>query len=265
MGRAGVAFALVLAACLPLGACGNGEERERRDVDPEAMLDVAFSNPVPSAVTGIDLLVGAGAVPSLSVPVRLSLDGPYVSGSGVAAPSVDWALEAEVAGFGVEGELVSTGDDVYLSLFGDNYRLGRAAVEAQRRALADLSLDPRAWFGNATYEGDEELEGTAAARIDAPLRGARLATDLERFSSRLGLPPIRPRIERGTIQAWIGIDDEIVRELRIEAGELALDLALSEVGEPQQITVPEGGGFKPIDSLFSSLRELGVPVPAPID
>ena len=164
-----------------------------------------------------------------------------------------------MAGFGVDGELVSTGDNVYLSVFGDNYQLGRAAVAARREALSDPGLDPRSWFGPATYEGDEEVEGTGTARIDAPLRGARLAADLEGLGGRLGLPPVRPPIERGTIQAWIGIDDGLVRELRIDAGEdLAADLVLSEVGEPQEITIPAGGGFKPIGNLLASLQELGV-------
>jgi hypothetical protein len=252
-------LAIIAALCAGLGIASCGGSEQPRPVDPEALLDSAFSQPVSSAVTGIDFVAGAEAVPSLSVPVSLSLEGPYVSGGGGRIPSADWKLEAEVAGFGVEGELVSTGDNVYLSVLGDNYQLGRAAVAARREALSDPGLDPRSWFGPATYEGDEEVEGTATARIDAPMRGARLAADLEGLGGRLGLPPVRPPIERGTIQAWIGIDDGLVRELRIDAGEdLAADVVLSEVGEPQEITIPAGGGFKPIGNLLSSLQELGV-------
>lgn len=250
---------VVVALCAGLGltSCGGGEER--RQVDAEALLDSAFSHPISSAVTSIDLAAGAAAVPSLSVPVTLSLDGPYVSGGGVGIPSADWELEAEVAGFGVDGELVSTGDNIFLSVFGDNYQVGRPAVEARRQVLSDPGLDPRSWFGPATYEGDEEVEGTATARIDAPLRGAQLAADLESLGGSLGLPSVRAPAERGTIQAWIGIDDGIVRELRVDAGEdLAMDVVLTEVGEPQEITIPAGGGFKPIEELLSSLQELGV-------
>jgi hypothetical protein len=249
---------VALCAGLSIGSCGGGDE-ERRQVDPEGLLDSAFSHPVGSAVTSIDLVAGAEAVPSLSVPVSVSLDGPYVSGGGVRVPSADWELEAEVAGFGVDGELVSTGDNVYLSVFGDNYQVGRAAVEERRQALAEPGLDPRSWFGSATYEGDEEVGGTSTARIDAPLRSAQLAADLEGLGGRLGLPAVRPPAGPGTIQAWIGIDDGIVRELRIDAGEdLAVDVVLSEVGEAQEITIPAGGGFKPIGDLVSSLQELGV-------
>ncbi|MGH2983453.1 MAG: hypothetical protein ACRDK5_04240 [Solirubrobacterales bacterium] len=258
MNRARVGI-VVVALCSGLGVVACGGDEEPRQVDPEALLDTAFSHPVNSAVTRIELAAGADAVPALSVPVMISLDGPYVSGGGVRLPSADWDLEAEVAGFGIEGELVSTGDNVYLSVFGDNYQLGRAAIVARREALSEPGLDPRSWFGPAAYEGDEEVEGTATARIDAPLRGAQLAADLEEFGGRLGLPPVRPPSERGTIQAWIGIDDGIVRELRIDAGEdLAADVVLSNVGEPREITIPAGGGFKPIGDLLSSLQELGV-------
>jgi hypothetical protein len=250
-------IALAACAALGLGSCGGGDD-ERRQVDPEALLDSAFSRPVSSAVTRIEFVAGAGSVPSVRAPVSISLDGPYASREGMV-PSADWELEAEVAGFGVDGELVSTGEDVYLSIFGDNYRVGRAAVAARREALADPGLEPRSWFGPATYEGDEDVEGTETARIDAPLRGARLASDLESFGGRLGLPSVRPPVAGGTIQAWIGIDDGTVRELRIDGGEdLALDVVLSEVNEPQEITIPAGGGFKPIDDLLASLQRLGV-------
>ena len=253
--RLGIVVA-ALCAGLALSSCGEDGE-ERRRVDAEALLDSAFRDPIGSAVAAIDIAAGAEAVP-LSVPVTLSLNGPYVGG-GEGVPRVDWALEAEVAGFGVDGELVSTGENVYLSVFGDNYQLGRDAVAARGQALARPGLDPRSWFGPATYGGDEEVAGTETARIDAPLRGARLTADLEELSGRLGLPQGRPPVLRGTIQAWIGVDDEIVRELRIDAGEdLAANVVLSDLGEPQEITIPEGGGFKPIGDLLSSLQELGV-------
>jgi hypothetical protein len=254
--RLGIVVA-ALCAGLGLSSCGDDGE-ERRQVDAEALLDSAFSRPIGSAVAAIDVAAGAEAVP-LSVPATLSLDGPYVGGGGEEVPRVDWELEAEVAGFGVDGELVSTGDNVYLSVFGDNYQLGREGVAARRQALARPGLDPRSWFGPATYEGDEEVAGTEAARIDAPLRGGQLGADLEGLSDRLGLPGGARPVLRGTIQAWIGVEDEIVRRLRIDAGEdLAADMVLSEVGEPQEITIPEGGGFKPIGDLLSSLQELGV-------
>ena len=254
--RLGIAL---VALCAAVGLAACGEEDERREVDAEALLDSAFARPPASATTKIEAAVAAGTVPALPASATVSLDGPYVSGGGLGIPRFDWAVEAEVAGFGVEGELVSTGDNVYLSIFGDNYQVGRAEVEARAEALANPELDPRSWFGPAHYVGDEEVGGTATARIDAPLRGARFAADLEQLAARLGLPPLRPAAEAGTVSAWIGIDDELLRELRVEAGEeLAADVVLGDLGEPQEITIPPGGGFKPLGELLSSLQELGI-------
>lgn len=254
--RLGIALA---ALCAAVGPAACGEADERREVNAEALLDSAFAQPPASATTKIEAAAAAGALPALPASATLSLDGPYVSGGGVGVPSFDWAVEAEIAGFGVEGELVSTGDNVYLSIFGDNYQVGRGEVEARAEALANPEIEPRSWFGPARYVGDEEVEGTQTARIDAPLRGARFAADLEQLAARLGLPPLRPAVEGGTARAWIGIDDELLRELRVEAGEeLAVDVVLSDLGEPQEITIPPGGGFKPLGELLSSLQELGI-------
>ena len=48
-------------------------------------------------------------VPQLSSPVRLKLQGPYVSGGATRIPSFDWRLNATALGFPVGGRLVSTG------------------------------------------------------------------------------------------------------------------------------------------------------------
>ena len=65
-----------------------------------------------------------------------------------------------------------------------------------------------------------------------------------------------------TLDAHVVVERETFRldlDLRIDAGEdLAADVVLSEVGEPQEITIPAGGGFKPIGNLLASLQELGV-------
>jgi hypothetical protein len=267
--RPGAALCLITAA-LALSACGGGD---KRDVHPEALLDTALGKPVASADTRVQVEVELEGVPQLSGPVTLSANGPYASGEGARIPSVDWQVEANVAGFGVDGELVSTGEDVFISVFGDNYKVGRAAVAEWNRSAADIAIHPRRWFGKATYEGDEEVEGVDAAHITARLRGDQVAEDLGAIALALGLGE-GPRIRGGRIEAWIGFDDEAVHELRVvtdfkvppdqrdvfrgaTSGSGGFDVTLSEVGEEQEITIPEGGGFKPIGDLLDSINELG--------
>src|SRR5262245_12461403 len=267
-----------LAICATLlaligGGCGGGPER-RSGVDPEAVLDGAFSHPIESAEIGADL--GITGIPRLG-RTSVRLEGPYVSGHGERIPRFGWQLKAKVAGFGVDGELVSTGDDLFLSLYGDNYRVGTEAVaDVNRRVAAGFGLRPRGWLGPARYESDEEVAGVRTAHITAPLRGAAVGKDFEDLFARLGLS--HPPAIHGTAEGWVGVDDNRLRRLKLDAvvtipppqrarlggaGVIHLtgDVTAEEVGESQEITIPAGGGFKPIRDLFLSLNDLGVPVP----
>jgi hypothetical protein len=207
------------------------------------------------------------------------MNGPYVSGEGVRIPSVDWEVDANVAGFGLDGELVSTGEDVFISVFGDNYRVGAAAVAQWNHSLAGQVTQPRAWFGKATYEGDEEVDGVDSARISARLRGERMVEDLGAIGADLGLgeAALEPRIQGGRIDAWIGVDDETIHQLRVigdfkipadqrptfrgaTGGAFGLEVVLSDIGAEQEITIPEGGGFKPIGDLIDSINELSLAI-----
>jgi hypothetical protein len=295
---------LALAAVLSLTACG-GDRGKRDNVDPEALLDSAFSHPIPTSITTVDFDGRVDGVPQLSGnPVKLSVEGPYISGNGMQIPSVDWRVNASAGGFNVGGKVVSTGHNVFLTIFGDGYQVGEAAVEEQNakiRAataaaagnpppLANLGVHPREWFGNATYEGDEEVAGVDTAHVTAHLRGDQVVEDLHALSNRLGLNDASPAPEKltpaqaktvndglhtGRIEAWVGIDDEIVRELKVETaftiapdqrddvrgatgGELHLDILQEDVGEDQEVHAPSGVGVKPIRDLLLSLNDFGL-------
>jgi hypothetical protein len=265
-----------------LAGCGGDDER-RSGVDPAALLDAAASKPLVSANTNVDAELRLEGVPQLSEPITLSLDGPYVNGGGVRIPSFDWDAEAKVAGFGVDGEVVSTGDNVYLSIFGDNYQVGREQIAAVNERIAETAgllvpggVHPLDWFSDPRYVGDEEVGGVDAAHVISPLRGTGpVEEELSAVTERLGLAS-SPSV-KGTIEAWIGTDDDVVRELKLNArlrfpaaaslvaggasgARVSLDLVADDVGEEQSISPPEGGGFKPISELFLSLEDLGVPV-----
>jgi hypothetical protein len=283
-----VRFARFLLACalaaLPLQGCGD--EDERRDVNAQARLESAFSRPISSSVTEIDFRLSVDGVRQLSEPVSFSAEGPYVSGNGERIPSVDWDFDADLAGYGLDGEVVSTGENVFLSLFGDNYQVGEEAVgaaNAQIQAataaaggvpepLADVGIQPLDWFGKATYEGDDDVAGVDTAHVTAPLRGGQVTEDLSALSSRVGIAE-GAVFRDGTIEAWIGIDDELIRELTVvgdftvaparrealrgaTGGNLGLDIVQADVGEQQKITIPEGGGFRPIGRLIESINDL---------
>jgi hypothetical protein len=270
-----------VALALAGAGCGG---TEHHDVNPEALLDTAAGHPVESAETEIQLRLQVEGVSQLSTPVTLKLEGPYVSGRGVRIPSFDWKLTAGALGFRVDGQVASTGTNVFLSIYGDNYEVGTDAVAAANgriRAMAaaggsPLDIRPRDWFGPARYDGDGNAGGTDCARISARLRGRAIAEELGALTEGLGFsapPPVS-----GTARACVGFDDHTFHELEIEAAiaippgdrtrlggatsaHLTADVIASDVGQPQHISIPGGGGYRPIRDLLLSLNDLGVPVP----
>jgi hypothetical protein len=244
-------------------------------VNPEAMLDAAAAHPIGSAQTEIDLRIDARGVPQLSGPVKLRLEGPYVSGGGTGIPSFDWKLSASALGFPVGGRVVSTGTNAYLSLYADNYEVGPSAVAAANERAGGIDLHPRAWFGPARIDGQGEEGGVDCERISARLRMGAMARDLAPLATSLGLSG--PPTPSGRARACVGFDDRVLHELEVDAElgipaadrpslggassiHLDLDVVISDVGQPQEISAP-GGPYRPIRDLALTLNDLGVPIP----
>jgi hypothetical protein len=268
---------LPLACCLALlSGCGGSSHSQ---VEPEKMLDSAAAHPIATARTEIDLRVQVRGAPRLSGPLHLGLEGGYVSGGDRRIPSFDWRFTASALGFPVGGNVVSTGHNAYLSVYGDNYEVGRAPVAAanewiSRTDESDESLDPRDWFGRAHVEGEGQEGGVDCERIVAHLRAVALTGELTALASGLGLSS--PPTLRGTVRGCVGFDDRVFHELGVDAevgipaadrpqlggatsARVDLEIVNSEVGEQQPISIPAGGGYRPIRDLFLTLNDLGVP------
>jgi hypothetical protein len=248
------------------------------------MLDAAAAHPVSSAQTEIDLRVQVQGVPRLSAPLRLRLEGPYVSGGGARIPSFDLRLTANALGFPIGGRVASTGTNAYLSIYGDNYEVGTAAVAAANERVAQTTaaagqpfgLHPRTWFGRARIDGDANQGGVDCERISAPLRSHAMAQDLAPLAGDLGLSG--PPAISGTAKACVGFDDRVLHELAVDAElsippvdrarlggatsiHLEASVVNSDVGKSQHISIPAGGGYRPIRDLALTLNDLGVPIP----
>jgi hypothetical protein len=237
----------VLACAALLASCGE-EEPPPPDLPAGRMLDRALDRPPASGRASIQL---EAQLPRLSSgPVAAQLEGPFVLGEG-RVPSFDLEGEAQAAGFGIDGSLVFAGDDAYVVFFGENYRVGSDRVSAL--AQRARGVDPGTWFGPPRHAGAEEVEGVDAYRIEAPLDQGRAAADLDRVG--LGAAETRGLVG-GRIEAWVGVDDGVVRRLRLSSEPLDFDVVLSDLGEPQTIEPPPGGGFQPIDDLLERIPGL---------
>lgn len=240
--------AAIALALLP-ASCGGDDEPPPPELSAAAMLDRAFEQLPASGVAQIDL---EAQVPQVSSqPVTVELEGAFVSGDGASIPSFDLEGEADAAGFGVEVELVSTGDDAYVVFFGENYRVGADRVAALNQRAP--GVNPRSWFGATRHAGTEEVEGTDSYRIEAPLQSDRVGADLE----GLGLGAVDLRgLEGGSIETWVGAEDGAIHRLHLVSEALELDLVLSDLGEQQRIEPPAGGGFQPIEDLLRRIPGL---------
>jgi hypothetical protein len=246
-------------------------------VKPEVMLDAAADHPISSADMEIDLRTQVSGVESLSQPLRLRLEGPYVSGRGERIPSFDWKFTVGALGFSVGGRVVSTGTNAYLSIYRENYEVGTSAVAAVNERIGQApGIHPRSWFGRARVDGDGNAGGTDCERISAPIRGDAMARDLQPLATGLGLTQA-PDIS-GNATACVGYDDRTFHELELDADlgipavdrsslsgassvQLDADIVAGDVNQPQQISIPGGGGYRPIRDLALSLNDLGVPIP----
>ncbi len=258
---------------IALAGCGGSSHAK---VNPEAMLSSAGAHPITSAQAEIDLQMQVEGVSQLSGPVKLRFEGPYVSGGGDRIPSFDWRFTASALGFPVGGRAVSTGSNAYLTVYGDNYEIGTAAVSSANQRVGQFALSPGSWFGRARIDGEGHEGGADCERIAAPLRGAAVARDLAPLADEMGLSP--PTAISGSAKACVGFDDRFFHEIGVDADlavpaadrarlggataiHLTLDVVNSDIGEPQQISKPGGGGYRPIRDLALSLNDLGVPIP----
>ena len=272
--RSRTILALLLVAVVNAAGCGGSSHET---VNPEKMLDAAAAHPIASAETDLDLRLQVRGVQELSGPLRVRLSGPYMSGEGHTIPKLNWRMSASALGFPVGGHLLSTGTNAYLTVYGDTYEVGTDAVAAANARIARAAaIRPRSWFGRARVNGQGHEGGADCERISAPLRGEAMARDLAALTGALGLSEA-PSVS-GRATACVGFDDRTLHELEIGAVlgipsadqpalrgassiALALDLVISDVGKPQEISAPSAGGVRPIRDLGLTLNDLGVPVP----
>jgi hypothetical protein len=268
----------LLLAVVPSAAlvgCGGGGGNPPLE-NPDVLLDSAAAHPVRSAdVQGQARITLAGSS-LLSQPVTLRVEGPYVSGGGVRIPSFDWKFNVKVLGFGVGGKVVSTGENVFISPFGDNYEVGSDVIAAINQQVAATSVPARDLFGAARNEGNEEVSGVETQHVSAEIEGKKVAEAFKPLRDALGLTHFPAPV--GRIGAWIGVDDRTVHKLTLDAdfgiapadrprlggasgGNLQVEAVLDEINEPQSVHVPGGGGYKPIRDLLLTLTDLGAFAP----
>jgi hypothetical protein len=236
-------------------------------VPPRVLLEQALATPVESGQVEIDAGVTLEDSSLLEDGLDFSASGPFEL-RGPAVPRFDLEFDAGLSGYGVDGELVSDGEDGYVVFFGENYRLGTDHFDTANRRIAEavaggLTVDPLSWISSPRYTDSEEVDGEHCQRIEGELVPERLAADLRSVGDALGLSSpqvVAERVRGGTISFLVAVDDPapcgIGADAELSGGELDLEIRLSDLNEPQEIERPEGGGFQAVEELLARFERL---------
>lgn len=237
--------ALLLIATAALAACSSGGDGGGdNDADAQALLDKAFSEPVPSADLDADLQLDFQGLPGFDDPLRVRASGPYVrSRKSLPKLDLDVAIEAQGAGQAIQLGALSTGDRVFLRFAGTYYEQPADEVAKTNRrlarnngkgggSLADFGLDARKWVVDAEVEGEEEIGGVTTEHVSGTLDVEAALTDLnalvKQSAGSLGeagdaarplgkqeLERLARSVESPAFDVYVGKDDGIVRRISL--------------------------------------------------
>lgn len=234
-------IALVLAwmAAVSVVACGGGEPPSPREV-------VADLRPVRSAQVAavLEIRLDDQPDPALRTPLRVSLEGPFVSNGPRRLPSLDWGAGVTVLGEQFLSQVVLTGDNAYIQLGGAPFELGEAnlaQVNAQvertaqeaPRGFASLGIDPLDAVRAVRAAGRGRVAGAPTTRYTGTLEMTRVVDIVARLLERTPIQPVvsgqpvtRPRIAPRTRERILSIVADPTFELHVAADKTLRRLSL---------------------------------------
>jgi hypothetical protein len=241
---------LVLGATL-VSACGGGGGGGN-DKDATSLLNTAFHQPIKSADVNFNAAVQVQGVSSLTAPISVKVAGPYVNNGAGKLPSMD--LNANITGGGqsIPFGLTSTGDDLFVTVRGQAYEVGKQTVaklnqqlasqktNGQKTSLSELGISPLSWLENAKNAGDSTIGGTKVTHISADLNVSKLLDDLNHIvqkapSGSVGgasKPPQLTQQQKDQIE-------KVVKNPHIDVYVAKSDNTVRRVATNLQLTVPK--------------------------
>jgi hypothetical protein len=256
---------LAVAAALALVGCGGGGGGKdlSAGLTPRQLLDRSAAEAAKLQSFRI-LIDGTGRIDlakGAAVPGAELLNGPItLSGEGPVQPPDRASIDAklELASFSPQVNLTRVGDDVFLGLLGQDFRLTLPASQVRLLDFGALYPTLTGWMKDPVTAGREDIDGSPTVKVTGAVDAAAAFADLAPLlqaggSSAARVPPARLRaaLKEGTVEAWIGTRDLRPRRVHIVlkadgtgivAGVGAIDLdltaTLSAFDEPVDIQAP---------------------------
>ncbi|MDP9344764.1 MAG: hypothetical protein M3P44_03400 [Actinomycetota bacterium] len=248
--RSPILLALVCLAALLVAGCGGGSSSGPSPEVTKLLGDTfGADKPVTSGRLDIRLSADATGVAGLPGPLDLRFTGPFQSRGAGRTAKFDFDLALRRGGSTLRAGAVSTGDQGYLKLIGNAYRLddkafaalqksgNQAAASATKKdggiSLSKLGIDPRRWLRDAKEEGSEQVAGTPTVHVSSAIEVAPMLADVNRVLAKAGTlgatagpsvptgidPVTRSKIEKSVKQAdldvWTGKADHALRRIRV--------------------------------------------------
>ena len=226
---------MLLLSLLALAACGDsgGDVKSAKE-------ELAGVKPLSSAQVNVAARIFFdGAPPSVGDKLELTLNGPLRNNGPEKLPSLDWKVAFSGLTVDVESRIVSTGDNFFINLGGQDFEAGQAAVQqltdqasaAKQQGLAQVGLNPLAAVRGVKEAGEREFDGETLKVYKGAVDLDAVMDQVERLSQGLptagaaeavpqgGLTPQqRAQVKRtfGSPRFEAGVaDDETVRQLFI--------------------------------------------------
>jgi hypothetical protein len=193
----------LLTLTAALAGCGGSDTAEQ---SPRDALESV--KPLPSAQVDAALrLFFDGAPPSVGDKVELTFDGPLRNNGPDKLPSLDWKIAFAGLTTRFTSRIVSTGDDFFVNLGGQDFQAGREAVArltAQARAskqqgLAAVGLNPLVAVKDVEEAGKVTVAGTEATRYTGVIDLDRVMDQYERLSQSLPTQGAAQAVPRGRL------------------------------------------------------------------
>jgi len=189
--------AVVVAAC---GGSGGGETSAK-----ETLSNV---KPLSSAQAAVAFRISFDNAPaSVGDALELTLDGPLRNNGAEKLPSLDWKVAFSGLATKFTSRIVSTGDNLFINLGGQDFEAGQSAVAqltaqaqaAEQKGLAQVGLNPLAAVRDVKASGTRTLDGEELTLYKGAIDLDAVMDQVERLSQGLGTTGAAQTIPQGQL------------------------------------------------------------------
>jgi hypothetical protein len=288
--RAALLLLATLAAVV-VAACGGTDSASSEKPAKETLASV---KPLSSAQVGVAFrILFDNAPPSVGDKLELTFDGPLRNNGSDKLPSLEWKIAFSGLTTRFTSRIVSTGDNFFINLGGQDFEAGREAVgqivEQARSSKQKgvVGFDPLAAVDGVKTAGTVTVAGAKATRYTGTIDLDGVMDQYERLSKTLpsqGAAAAVPQgkltaAQRGQVKRTFGhprfeaavADDDTIRRLvvttkfttpaanrdsagGITGGRMEYRVEYSDVGKP--VTIAPPANTQPIADFARELQRI---------